>query len=436
MQPENMNDTEPTPQSLEDALRPAKTGWLQLGVICASEFVIWTGFSGILPYLPIFLKEEGHSSVIMIGFIAAAFYLGTLIFSSPFGWLSDIIGRKPMMIAGMAILTVACFLFTLTVNPRWFLLFRLLEGMSAAAGGVMFAFIADVSVPSQRSRALGLVMSAQFAGAILGPAVSAALYHAGGGGRPGFYAIFYFAAALAGVTTVVMTFLIHEPAATSRRKAVQTEKKPRPSYREILRPAIIGFLVVGFGINFAFGGFEVIWSLWLEHLGASMTMVSVVWIVMSLPMLFSFAGGILADRYNRCALMLGGNTLAALVFLAFGVVRSITVYLVLGFVLGLAFALSSPAKQGFLVQASPVKWIGTVQGLDATSAQLGGMLGTLIVPVMYEAISGYVVAVVGAIALVCFAIATPVLTRESRRQKLEGMRPPEILPATPAGETV
>jgi len=315
------------------------------------------------------------------------------------------------------------------------LLFRLLEGMSAAAGGVMFAFIADVSIPSQRSRALGLVMSAQFAGAILGPAIGAALYHAAGKGRPGFYAIFYFAGGLAALTTVVMTFLIHEPAATSRRKAAQTENKPRPSYREVLRPAIIGFLVVGFGINFAFGGFEVIWSLWLEHLGASMTMVSVIWIVMSLPMLFSFAGGILADRYNRCALMLGGNTLAALTFVTFGVTRSITVYLVVGFVLGLAFALSSPAKQGFLVQASPIKWIGTVQGLDATSSQLGGMLGTLIVPVMYEAISGYVIAVIGAIGLVCIAIATPVLSRESRRQKLEGLRPPEKLPAQAARET-
>lgn len=265
MQPEDINDTQPAQQSLgdgaktlEDALHPAKTSWLQLGVICASEFVIWTGFSGILPYLPIFLKEEGHSSVVMIGFIAAAFYLGTLIFSSPFGWLSDLVGRKPMMIGGMSLLTVACFLFTLTVNPKWFLVFRLLEGMSAAAGGVMFAFIADVSIPSQRSRALGLVMSAQFAGAILGPAVGAALYHAGGGGRPGFYAIFYFAGGLAAFSTVFMTFLIHEPAATSGRKAARTEKKARPSYREVLRPAIIGFLVVGFGINFAFGGFEVI----------------------------------------------------------------------------------------------------------------------------------------------------------------------------------
>ncbi len=193
--------------------------------------------------------------------------------------------------------------------------------------------------------------------------------------------------------------------------------------------------MVGFGINFAFGGFEVIWSLWLQHLGASMTTVSVMWIIMSLPMLLSFAGGVVADRSNRFILMLAGNALAALAFLTMGLVRSLSVYFALSFLLGLGFAISSPAKQGFLVQASPIRWIGTVQGLDSTSMQLGGMLGTLLIPVMYEAISGYVIVVCGAIGLVCLAAAAPVLRRESKRQRLEGARAAADLAAQPAQET-
>jgi MFS family permease len=240
---------------------------------------------------------------------------------------------------------------------------------------------------------------------------------------------------VAAVSTVLLAFLIHEPAATGHRKAARVEKERRPDYREVLRPAIIGFLTVGFGISFAFGGFEVIWSLWLEHLGASMNMISAIWIVMSLPMLLSFAGGVLADRYSRCVLMLTGNAVAALVFVGFGLVSSITVYLVMSFVLGLGFALSGPAKQGFLVQASPMKWVGTVQGLDSTSAQLGGLLGTLLVPVMYDAMSGYVVIVCGVIALVCLGLAAPALVRESKRQRLESARATEEAPGQPAPET-
>jgi MFS family permease len=398
--------------AVAESLQPRRTSWLQLGIVCGAQLVIWTGFSGILPYLPIFLQEEGHSSVIMIGFITAAFYVGALVFSSPFGWLSDVMGRKPMMIAGLALMAVACFLFTLTVDPRWFLLFRLVEGMSAAASGVMFAFVADITAPTHRSRGLGMVMSAQFGGAILGPALSAALYHAGGGGRAGFHAIFYFGAAVAAFTTFVMTFLIREPGTTGRRKASRIGGERRPSYRAVLKPAIVGFLIVSFAANFAFGGFEVIWSLWLDHLGASMTMISVVWIALCVPMLLSFAGGVLADRHNRFILMFAGNTLAALTYVVFGLTTSLVLYLVVGVVQGLAYALANPAKQGFLIQVSPPEWIGTVQGLDTTSMWVGGLLGTLIVPAMYNAISGYVIVVCGAVALVGLVVAAPILWRE------------------------
>ena len=416
---------------MAESAQSAKTNWLQLGTVCVSEFAIWTGFSGILPYLPIFLKDQGHSSVAMIGFIAASFYLGTILFSSLFGWLSDMVGRKPIMIAGMILIAIASFLFTLTLDPRWFLLFRLLEGMSAAAGGVMFAFVADVSVPAQRSRALGMVMSAQFGGAIAGPALGAVLYHAVGGGRLGFYAIFYFGAALAAATAVVMVFLIHEPAATTRRKAARTGRERRPSYRTVLTPAIFGFLVVSFTTNFGFGGFEVIWSLWLQHLGASMTMVSVMWIVMSVPMVLSFAGGMLADRYSRFLLMFVGSGVAALGMVVCGLTKSFALYLVLAVVTGLAFAVGNPAKQGFMVQVSPPKWIGTIQGLDSTSMMVGGLLGTLIVPAIYNVISGYVIVVCGAVGLVGLMIAAPILGRESAR--LERAATIQINPAEASG---
>ena len=86
-------------------------------MVCAASFVVWTGFGAIIPYLPIFLKEQAHSSMRMIGVIAGMFYVGTLLFSSPLGWLSDTIGRKPVMVAGVALYAVAMLLFTTTLDP-------------------------------------------------------------------------------------------------------------------------------------------------------------------------------------------------------------------------------------------------------------------------------------------------------------------------------
>ncbi len=332
-----------------------RTAWLQLGVVCVAEFVVWTGFGAIMPYLPIFLREQAHSSMFMIGVIAAAFYLGTLLFSSPFGWLSDTVGRKPVMIGGMVLYAVAMFLFTRTADPYWFVLFRFMEGVgTAAVAPAAMAFVADISTEQTRSKAYGILISAQFGGLIVGPALAPPIYSLAGGGGAGFYAIFYFGAALAAVTTVLVVVLIREPATTARRKETRRGRKAeRPPYREILSPAILAFLVIGFTSHFAMGAFEVVWSIWLKELGASLTFIAMTWVAFSVPMLLSFVGGIVADRYSRFALMYAGYTASAVAWIIYGTTTNLWVFIVVNVLEGLAIAFSYPAKQAFLVQVSP-----------------------------------------------------------------------------------
>ena len=109
------------------------------------------------------------------------YYVGTLLFSSPLGWLSDTIGRKPVMVGGAIVYTVALLLFTTTTDPYWFILFRLLEGIGTAAfGPAAQAFVADITTAENRSRAYGFLTTAQFGGLIVGPALAAPLYALGG----------------------------------------------------------------------------------------------------------------------------------------------------------------------------------------------------------------------------------------------------------------
>ena len=403
----------------------ARTSWLQLGVVSALEFVVWTGFGAIMPYLPLFLREQAHSSMFMIGVIAATFYLGTLLFSSPFGWLSDIIGRKPVMLGGVVLYSVAMFLFTRTADPLWFVLFRLLEGIgTAAVAPAAMAFVADITTEKNRSKAYGILTSAQFGGLIVGPALAPPIYHLVGGGRSGFYAIFYFGAILTALNALAVLAFIREPKHLQERRAARRgQKAERPPYRAILSPAIIAFLVVGFTSHFAMGGFEVVWSIWLKHLGASMTFIALTWIVFSVPMLLSFAGGILADHYSRFVLMFVGYSISAVAWIIYGTTTNLTLFLAVNAVEGLAIAFSYPPKQAFLIQVSPPRWLGTVTGLETTSMQLAGMIGTFLAPVMYGWISGYVLAVGGIVNLVGLAIAAPILSREWKRLSSAGPVP-------------
>ncbi len=402
-----------------------RSAWLQLGVVCLSEFVVWTGFGAIMPYLPIFLKEQAHSSLFMIGIIAAAFYLGTLLFSSPFGWLSDTIGRKPVIVGGIVLYALAMFLFTRTADPWWFVLFRFMEGVgTAAVAPAAMALVADITTEQTRSKAYGILTSAQFGGLIVGPALAPPIYAMAGGGKTGFYAIFYFGAALAAGTAILVVALIREPAVTHRRKAERAGKQAeRPKYRAILTPPIIAFLVIGFTAHLAMGSWEVVWSIWLEHLGASMAYIGLTWIAFSVPMLLSFAGGILADKYSRFALMFAGYSISAVSWILYGTTTNLVFFVVVNIIEGFAIAFSYPPKQAFLIQVSPPKWLGTVTGIEATSMQLAGMIGTFLAPVLYGWISGYVLAVGGIVSLAGLAATAPVLRREWRRLSAQGPVP-------------
>jgi len=396
-----------------------RTSWLQLGVVSAGSFVVWMGFGAIIPYLPIFLRQQAHSSMLMIGLVASMFYLGTLLFSSPLGWLSDTIGRKPVMIAGAIIYTSAVLLFTTTTDPYWFIFFRLLEGIGTAAfGPAAQAFVADITTEHNRSKAYGFLTTAQFGGLIFGPALAAPLYHMAGGGKDGFYAIFYFGAALSAVSLFAVAVFVREPAALKRRRAQRSRdlagggrRAARPPYRTIMTPAIFAFVVVAFTSHYAMGAFDVVWSLWLQHLGASMTFIGLTWVAFSVPMLLSFAGGIAADRYSRFWMMMVGYALSGVAWVLYGVVTSLTLLIVINVLEGLAIAFSYPAKQAFLVQVSPRRWIGTVTGVEATAMQLAGLLGSLTAPILYGWISGYVLALAGGLTLVGLAVAAPVLHR-------------------------
>jgi MFS family permease len=385
---------------------PQRTYWLQLSVVCAASFVVWAGFGGILPLLPLFLQSQAHASVPLIGAIAAAYYLGALLFSAPLGRLSDSIGRKPVIVSGVALYAVATALFMSTKHPGWFILFRFLEGVGAAAvGPVGQALVADLSTEQTRSRAYGWLTTAQFGGLVAGPGLAAVLSRLiGEGSNWSFYAIFLFGSIASAITAVVLLFAVKEPEHTKRMRETQ---EARPPYRQLITRPVAAFLIVAVTGHFAMGAWEVLWSIWLAHLGASRAFISMTWVAFSVPMLFSFAGGYLADRYSRWLLMISGYGLSAVAWILYGTTTNMTLFIVVNVLEGFAVAWSYPAKQAFLVQVVPPRWLGSVQGLEGTTMQVAALIGTVTAPLLYKYLHGFVIGLGGVISLVGLLYAAP-----------------------------
>ncbi|MCL5736791.1 MAG: MFS transporter [Actinobacteria bacterium] len=406
----------PLASKQDPASGPERTQWIQLAVICTANFVVWSGFGAILPYLPVFLQEQAHASVWLIGVVASAYFVGTFAFSAPLGRLSDSVGRKPMIVAGVSFFAVATVLFVSTTHPAWFILFRLLEGIGAAAvTPAGQALVAELTCEGERSRAYGWLTTSQFGGLVAGPVFAWALYGLGGGhGKWAFYSVFLFGSALSALTAIALMILVREPEHARRRRAVKVK---HPPYRTLITRPVLAFLVIAASGNFALGVFEVLWSLWLRHLGASVRFVGLTWIAFSVPMLLAWVGGYLADRYSRWALMFSGYTVAGFAWITYGVTRNLVLFLIVNVIEGLAVAWSYPAKQAFFVQVVPERWLGSVQGLEQTCLQAAALIGTLIAPLLYGVLSGYVISLAGAISLFGLVFAAPTLRAEHKRQR-------------------
>ena len=205
------------------------------------------------------------------------------------------------------------------------------------------ALVADLTTDRDRSRAYGWLTTAQFGGMIVGPAIALPLYKLGGEGVRGFYAIFVFGAVVTAATAVVLAALLREPvrqteAARSPRSGAERVVAPdetrelrgaepsRTPLRELLTRPVLAIILVVAAAEYAFGAWEVVWSLWLRHIGAPLSYVGLTWVAFSVPMLFSFAGGMLADRFSRFVLMTGGFAAMGLSFAAVGLTRDLTVY--------------------------------------------------------------------------------------------------------------
>ncbi len=383
----------------------------QLLVVCIAGFVTWSGFGAILPYLPIFLREQAHSSLWLLGVIASSYYVGTLAFSALFGRASDVVGRKPLMVGGLVLFAVSTALFMTTTQAGWFAVFRLLEGVGGAAvGPASQAFVADISDEGTRSRAYGWLTSAQYGGLILGPALAPPLYALGGGhGTRAFYAIFLFGTVLSAATALLLAVTVKEP---DRAVAVEGAREPRTPLRAVVSGPVLAFVLIAAASNYAMGAFEVLWSLWLHRLGASLGFISATWVVFSVPMLLSFVGGAIADRGNRFWLMFSGYTVSALAWIVYGTTHDLWLFIIVNGLEGLAFAWAYPAKQAFLVQVSPPRWIGAIQGLETSAALMAALVGTLLSPVVYGLIGGWAIGIGGLMALAGLLGAAPVLHRE------------------------
>lgn len=130
------------------------------------------GLFMILPVFSVYAKQLSGVSPLAIGIALGVYGLTQAIFQIPFGYMSDRLGRKPLIIIGLLLLALGSLVAALSQSILGVIVGRAIQGMGAI-GGVLMAFVADITQEETRLRAMayiGVTIGLSFALAfILGP---------------------------------------------------------------------------------------------------------------------------------------------------------------------------------------------------------------------------------------------------------------------------
>jgi MFS family permease len=324
-----------------------------------------------LPILPIFLGRRGGSAA-LVGAVVAAGLVANALIRYPAGWAADRFGTRPVMIGAMAIQALLFLAYLPPIPLPGFVIVRFLHG--AAAGAFLPAsngLLADVTAPSERGRAYGMMQSMNMVGVIIGPAIGGfiALFNLG--------VVFVVAAVVCGLAAIALS--------TLPNAAVELASEIRVGAFSIAR-SLAPWIALGAGTSYLIGTFDTIWSLYMTHRGATTFAVGISFATFGLPaLLVSARAGALGDRVGALRLVVGSLLVAALFSAIYPFIASVPWLIGLGLIEG-AFTISgAPSLIAEVSRHAEPGHQGRTQGTFQTiqnaiqiiGALLGGYLFTI-----------------------------------------------------------
>jgi MFS family permease len=160
-------------------VREARKIPAKLFALMATAFVDMIGLLMVVPLLPFYVQKLGvggvdvvgiHAGVGLIsGVIVSAYTVAQLLSAPVWGRFSDHYGRRPALLIALGASGLAYLIFGFANSLVLLFLSRLVQGAGGGTVGVIQAYVADATAPSERARALGWLSAATNLGVALGP---------------------------------------------------------------------------------------------------------------------------------------------------------------------------------------------------------------------------------------------------------------------------
>ncbi|TWI58144.1 MFS transporter [Halalkalibacter nanhaiisediminis] len=349
-------------------------------ILMINMFIAIGSFGIIIPILPAYLEsigEGGTAAGLMIAIFAGAQFL----MSPVAGKWADQYGRRKMIIAGLAGLTLSAFVFYFS-GSVWVLYFsRIIGGIGAALLiPAIFAYVADITSEEQRARGNSLISAALSLGIVIGPGIG------------GFLADFGLKAPLlvsALVSLVAVFFSVIVLKESGEAGNLMPDSKPDPMAKMIVesvkKPYFIP-LVITLIMSFGLMAYESVLGLFVDNqFGATpqeiAVMITATGIISVIAQLF-IVDRIVA-RYGEGTVLSIFLGVATVGFLLTFFASSYILFFIVTLIIFLATSILRPVLTTMVSKLAGNEQ-GFAMGMNNAYMSIGNILGPLLAGVLYD----------------------------------------------------
>ncbi len=345
------------------------------------------GIGIIFPIIPDLLNDVGilnnSTAALWGGLLASSYALMQFIFSPSVGVLSDIFGRRPVLLIALMLLFVDYIIMGLASSITFLLLGRLVAGVAGGTVTTATAYLADISEPKMKKKNFAIIGAAFGLGFILGPSIGGIL------GEFSVRAPFFISAVFALSNFILCYFFLPESLDPAKRNNLPLESlNPFSSILKITKiKSLREIFLCFFLIAFANTVYPAVWSFWgKEVFGWSSVMIGtslacygfLLFIVQAFVIRLPFF-----DRLSTRGLSNISITFGIIAFISLGLVRTeIIVFLILP--IAAMSEMVNPSLKAYMSNKTLDENQGLLQGILSSLVGLTSILGPIFMTFIFN----------------------------------------------------
>ncbi len=328
------------------------------------------------PVLPLFARDYLHLGDAVLGLVAAASTVVGIIVSLPAGALSDILGRRAVLLSAMFVFASAPVLYLFVESAGALVAVRMYHGLATAIfGPVAMAYIADLS-RARRAEQMGWYSSATLVGRSIAPMLGGALlllsYHA-----------VYVGCAVGGTLALLCALLLPGAAVPDGGASAPTDGALRRMGRGLVtvgrnRTIVVTSIVEALQY-LAFGAVETFIPLYAKSQGVTEWQIGLIFgaqivtIALTKPL-----SGRSSDRLGRRPVIAAGLALNAIALFSLTAYPHFWGFLIGATLFGLAMSVVTASTSALVADETKAHHYGTSLGVLSTIMDVGHASGPVV----------------------------------------------------------